>query len=171
MGADGAVGPPELIAMKGGALTVAAVGRLKGREWKLAQADYLKRLERYTKVTLVEVKDAVGKGQPDAVAKQKEGEGLLKATEASQRIILLTESGKEMDSPELAAWLRTLIERHGRVAFLIGGPLGFSDEVTAAAHEHIALSRLTFPHEIARVLLLEQLYRAFTILNHEKYHK
>lgn len=150
---------------------MAAVGRLKGREWKLAQADYLKRLERYTKVALIEVKDAVGKGQPDAIAMQKEGEGLLKVAEASQRIILLTESGKEMDSPELAEWLRTQIERYGRIAFLIGGPLGFANEVREAAHEQIALSRLTFPHEIARVLLLEQLYRAFTILNNEKYHK
>ena len=157
--------------MKGGTLTITAVGKLKAREWKAAQAEYLKRLQRYTNVKLVEVKDAVGKGQPDAVAMQKEGVALLKTAESSRRIILLTEFGKEMDSPELARWLRREIEMYGRVAFLIGGPLGFSDEVKAAAHEQIALSRLTFPHEIARILLLEQLYRAFTILNNEQYHK
>ncbi|MBP6806203.1 MAG: 23S rRNA (pseudouridine(1915)-N(3))-methyltransferase RlmH, partial [Chloroflexi bacterium] len=76
-----------------------------------------------------------------------------------------------LTSPALAQFLQKQIEVHGRLAFLIGGPVGFSDDVLAAAHHQIALSPLTFTHELARVIFLEQLYRAFTILNGENYHK
>lgn len=157
--------------MRGGTLTIAAVGKLKAKAWKSAETDYLKRLKRYTNVRLVEVKDAVGKGMADEAAMKKEGEGLLKAAEGSQRIVLLSEFGREMTSPQMAKWLRNEIVAVGKISFLIGGPVGFSDEVRAAAHDQIALSQMTFTHEMARVLLLEQLYRAFTILNNEKYHK
>jgi 23S rRNA (pseudouridine1915-N3)-methyltransferase len=76
-----------------------------------------------------------------------------------------------MSSVELASYLRTGLETHGELAFLIGGPVGFDPAAVAAVHDRLALSRLTFPHELARVVLLEQLYRAFTILHGEPYHK
>lgn len=151
-------------------LLVIAVGKMKTRPWKLAQDDYLKRLKRYGKVALVEVKDSVGRGFPDDVAMQREGDLLLKAGEGS-RLILLTPIGQPLTSEQLAEFLAQQSMHYGRLSFLIGGPLGFAPEVTAAAHEQLALSPMTFTHELARVLLLEQLYRACTILNNEPYHK
>lgn len=152
-------------------IIVAAVGKLRGREWTVIQADYLQRLQRFTGVRLVEVKDAVGRGYPEAVAMRREGEQLLKATTTAQRRILLTENGKEMSSKELAAFVQSQLETYGQIAFLIGGPLGFANEVVKAVDVRLSLSRLTFPHEMARIIFLEQLYRAFTILQGQKYHK
>ena len=88
-----------------------------------------------------------------------------------QRLVLMTAGGRQHSSPELAAWLQTQLEQVGTLAFLIGGPVGFDPATIAAAHEQLALSRLTLPHELARVVLLEQLYRAFTIIHGEPYHK
>jgi 23S rRNA (pseudouridine1915-N3)-methyltransferase len=105
------------------------------------------------------------------VAKDREGQKLLKASAAAQRRILLTEDGREMSSKKLARFVRSQLETYDRIAFLIGGPLGFADEVIAEADFRLALSQLTFPHEMARIIFLEQLYRAFTILKGQKYHK
>jgi 23S rRNA (pseudouridine1915-N3)-methyltransferase len=154
-----------------GAIDLIAVGKLRGKAWQLAQADYVKRLGYYTRLNLVEVKDFVGQSLPEAVAKQREGELLLKAAGAANQIILLTPEGRELSSPELAEFVQRGVEVNGRLAFLIGGPFGFSDEVVRAAGQQLSLSRLTFPHELARVIFLEQLYRAFTILRGESYHK
>jgi 23S rRNA (pseudouridine1915-N3)-methyltransferase len=152
-----------------GRITVAAVGKMRERHWQTAQEEYARRLARYTDFSLVEVRDAVGRSLPDSVAVARETEQLLAAARPS-RIILLSPEGRPMDSPELAVFLRGQLETHGELAFLIGGPLGF-DPAVNAAHDRLALSRLTFPHELARVVLLEQLYRAFTILHGEPYHK
>lgn len=156
---------------KMGQIDVAVVGRVKKNQWQTAQDQYLKRLKRYTSLSLIEVKDSVGRGFPDSVAVQREGEDLLKATSKARRRILLTAQGEQLSSEELAHFLAHRIERYGHLAFLVGGPLGFAPEVESAADDHLSLSRLTFPHELARVILLEQLYRAFTILRGEKYHK
>ena len=154
-----------------GHITVVAVGKMRKSHWKTALDDYQKRLERYTNFKLIEVKDAVGRGAPDAIAIQKEGEQLLNAAQDAHRLIALTENGRQMTSPRLAKYVQRQVELYGRVTFLIAGPLGFSDDVLAQCHEQLSLSPLTFPHELARVILLEQLYRACTILNGEKYHK
>jgi 23S rRNA (pseudouridine1915-N3)-methyltransferase len=153
-----------------GHVTVVAVGRLKERHWQTAQDDYARRLGRYTDFKLVEVRDAVGKLLP-GVALGREGEQVLAAVPKGARVIRLAADGQEMSSPELAAYLESRLEAHGELAFLIGGPLGFDATVIAASHDQLALSRLTFPHELARILLLEQLYRAFTIMHGEPYHK
>ena len=84
---------------------------------------------------------------------------------------MLSLDGRELSSEKLALYLSGQIEDHGHLAFLMGGPLGFAPEVETAAEDRLALSRLTFPHELARIVLLEQLYRAFTILRGEPYHK
>jgi len=152
-------------------IVIAAVGKLRSREWQAVQADYLQRIQRYSNVRLVEVKDSVGRGYPDAVAMRREAELLLKASTAAQRRILLTSEGKEMSSTGLAAFIQKQMENYDQIAFLIGGPLGFADEVNAEADARLSLSRLTFPHELARIIFLEQLYRAFTILRGQKYHK
>ena len=154
-----------------GRLTIAAVGKIKNRAWLAAQDDYVKRLSRYTSLNVVEVKDVMGRSVPDEVALVREGEQLLQAAKDSHRLVALTPTGKLRSSPNLARWLQKRAVDDGRIAFLIGGPLGFSDEVLAACHEQISLSPLTFTHELARILLLEQLYRACTILAGEQYHK
>ena len=154
-----------------GHLAIIAVGKMRTSHWLAAQEAYLARLPHYCDVELLEVRDGVGAGLPDAVALQKEAERLLKVASDSQRLIALTPTGQHTTSENLAKFVAQQLERYGRIAFLIGGPLGFAPEVTQAAHTQLALSYLTFPHELARVLLLEQLYRAFTILNNEPYHK
>lgn len=154
-----------------GKITIITVGKLRNEHWRTAQRDYLKRLRRYTQVSLVEVRDAVGRSLPDDVAMQREGAALLAAAKDARRTIALNATGKQIDSPQLAEFLRKQIEVYGSVAFLIGGPVGLAPEVLATCDDQLSLSSLTFPHELARVILLEQLYRAATILGGEKYHK
>lgn len=154
-----------------GHITVAAVGRLREAHWQAAQADYVKRLSHYTDFRLTEVKDAVGKSLPDSVAMAREAEQLLAAVPRGARLLLMDAGGQQMTSLELAGYLQTQLEVHGKLAFLIGGSAGFDAAIIDAADDRLALSRLTFPHEMARVILLEQLYRAFTILRGEPYHK
>jgi 23S rRNA (pseudouridine1915-N3)-methyltransferase len=153
-----------------GHITIAAVGKLRASHWQRAQADYVRRLEHYTVFNLIEVKDIVGKSMPGAVAVAKEGE-LLLAAATGRRTILLSEDGRLQTSNQMAETLRAQLEQFGHLVFLIGGPIGFDEAVKAAAHDKWALSPLTFTHELARVILLEQLYRAFTILHGEPYHK
>lgn len=154
-----------------GTIDLIAVGKIRSQVWQAAQADYVKRLGYYTRLNLVEVKDFVGQGLPDGVAMQKEGELLLKAARPVGQIVLLSPEGRVLTSPGLAQFVQKQVEGYGRFAILIGGPLGFSHEVIAAAHHQLSLSPLTFTHELARIIVLEQLYRAFTILNGESYHK
>jgi len=154
-----------------GKIMIVAVGKLHGVYWRAAQQEYLARLRRYTDVTLIEVKDVVGRGTPDGVAMQREGEALLAAVKGAHYTLALTPTGRQMDSPQLAEFLRKQIEVYTSLAFVIGGPVGLAPQVVAACNEALSLSALTFPHELARVILLEQLYRAATIIGGEKYHK
>lgn len=154
-----------------GHVTVVAVGKLRGRHWQAAQDDYARRVGRYIDYVLVEVKDVAGRSVPDAVAIAKEGEQLLQATPDGARRILLTPDAPVVTSTQLARKLQQGLQNFGHLAYLIGGPLGVSDSVVAAADERLPLSALTLPHELARIVLLEQLYRAFTIIYGEPYHK
>lgn len=153
-----------------GQITLITIGKLKMKPWQLAQAEYSQRLGFYTRLNLVELKDVVG-SLPDAAAVAKEGELLGNAAAAIPCRVALTPTGQPLTSPQLADFLQKQIELYGHLAFLIGGPLGFSNDILATCQHQLSLSRLTFTHEMARVILLEQLYRAFTILNGEKYHK
>ena len=154
-----------------GHITIVAVGKLRERHWRTAQEAYVQRLQHYTNLGLIEVKDVVGKSQTDSVAVAREGERLLAAVPRGARVIAMTAGGQKMTSPGLSDYLQAQLETYGELAFLIGGPLGIDPAVAAAAPERLSLSPLTFTHEMARVILLEQLYRAFTILHGEPYHK
>ena len=154
-----------------GQFTLVAVGKIKTRHWRQAQDDYHGRITHYVNFDLIEVKDAVGRSLPDARAMQQEGEQLLKATADFPRRLALTPDGKLYRSQAFSRLLRRELELYGRVAFLIGGPVGFAPDVLDQCHGRIALSPLTFTHELARVVFLEQLYRAFTIMRGEQYHK
>ena len=131
----------------------------------------MERIHRYAPLNLVEVKDRVGQGMADAAAVQKEGEDILEAADEASALIVLVPGGKTMESAVWAENLRKLSETYQRLAFVIGGPNGLSAAVLKKSRMQLSLSPMTFPHELARVIFLEQLYRAFTILNHEKYHK
>ena len=150
---------------------VVAVGRVREKHWRAAQEDYEKRLGRYVDFQSVDVKDSVGSGAPDLAALRQEGERMLAAVKGVRRLIALTPEGDAFTSPAFASFLRKQIETYGRLAFLIGGPLGLSGQALDACQERVSLSPMTFPHEMARVVLMEQLYRSATLLSGEKYHK
>ena len=151
---------------------VVAVGKLRGSSFAAAAQDYLERLRHFLDVEMIEVKDRVGKGKSDPQAIVEEGQALLKATHGSPRIVALALQGEEYTSEDFARLLQSFVESGvRRVDFVVGGPVGLADEVMKAAHLRLALSTMTLPHELARVVLLEQIYRGCTILAGTKYHK
>lgn len=151
-------------------LRVVAVGRDRSGLFAPAVDEYAKRLGRYSKFELEEVSEAKRHaGTPRA--KEEEGETLLARIGKGERVVLLDERGDEPTSVELAKRLARWLERGQDVTLVIGGSDGLSEGVRARAQETLALSKMTLAHRLARVVLLEQLYRAFTILKGEPYHK
>jgi len=149
---------------------VAAVGRVKEPHWRAACDEYLKRLRPYATVEVVEIADRdIGPDEARAVA--AEGADLLRAIPDGSYVIALDLGGTQRTSERFAAELAELMVR-GRsdVTFVIGGAAGLAPEVRARADESLALSKMTLPHQLARVVLLEQLYRAFRIMRNEPYH-
>lgn len=134
--------------------------------------EYLKRLKHYAELEAIELPSLKNAGKLDEAAQKKaEGEQQLAKIAASDRLVVLDDRGKEFASPELAEWFqKQQLAGYKRLVFLIGGPFGFSDEVYKRADVKMSLSRLTFSHQMVRVILAEQVYRAFTILRGEKYH-
>ncbi|WP_315323225.1 23S rRNA (pseudouridine(1915)-N(3))-methyltransferase RlmH [Stomatobaculum longum] len=157
-------------------VTLLTVGSLKERYWREAVAEYEKRLSAYCKFRLIEVKD---EKTPDAIdsaasrrVRQKEGERLLERIDARALVVTLEIQGKKFDSEGFAAEMEKLEERsRGELCFVIGGSLGLSPEVSARAALHLSFSDFTFPHQLMRVLFLEQLYRSYRIRTGAPYHK
>lgn len=157
-------------------VTLLTVGSLKERYWREAVAEYEKRLSAYCKFRLIEVKD---EKTPDAIdsaasrrVRQKEGERLLEKIDARAFVVTLEIQGKKFDSEGFAAEMEKLEERsRGELCFVIGGSLGLSPEVSARAALHLSFSDFTFPHQLMRVLFLEQLYRSYRIRTGAPYHK
>ena len=155
---------------------IVAVGRMKEKPYRAMADEYLKRLSRYGKFREVELEDlpepANSSGAIEAQIRKKEGEAILKAIRPGDYVIALTIPGRQWDSPGLARHLDELASRGaGDPVFVIGGSLGLSPEVIARADEELSMSAMTFPHQLARVMLLEQLYRCCKILSGERYHK
>lgn len=149
-----------------------AIGRTGDQAIKSCIDNYLSRLKHYAQVeTLViaDVKDT--RNMSHEQQKTAEGERILRAIESGDRVVLLDERGLQPTSTELAALLqKRMASGLRRLVFVIGGPYGFSPAVYNRADAQLSLSRLTFNHEMVRLIFAEQLYRAFTILNHEPYH-
>ena len=157
-------------------VTILAIGHLKEDYWKKAIAEYAKRLSPYLKLEILEVDDEKTPDQASAAEeeqiKRKEGERLLKKLPKDACVIALAIDGRQFDSESLAAHLeKHMVAGDSHLAFLIGGSLGLSQEVLKAADEKISFSKLTFPHQMMRVILLEQVYRCMRILRGEPYHK
>ncbi|MDZ7361276.1 MAG: 23S rRNA (pseudouridine(1915)-N(3))-methyltransferase RlmH [candidate division KSB1 bacterium] len=149
-----------------------AVGKLRDPIWTPAVTQYGQRLQNYAKFDLIEVRDAVGKGLPDSAALAEEGKLILRTLEPGNYLIVLDRHGKPFSSEQLAQALQKLIDTGIRTMdFVIGGPIGLDHTIIAKANLRLSLSAMTLPHELARVVLLEQLYRALTILRGEPYHK
>jgi len=151
-------------------LRVVAVGRDRSGLYAPAVAEYAKRISRYARFELVEVPEA-RKHAGTARARDEEGEAVLARLDPRERVVLLDERGEEPTSAELAARLGRWLAGGKDVAFVVGGSDGHGAAVAARADDRLALSRLTLAHRLARLVLLEQLYRAFTILRGEPYHK
>lgn len=156
-------------------ISILAVGKLKDRFFEEGCAEYARRLARYCTLDLREAADEKAPENlspaQEEQAKGKEGKRLLALLDPRDHVIALTVTGKAYTSEGLAQRIGVLRDQGKNVSFLIGGSLGLSKEVVDRADEELSLSKLTLPHRLARLVLLEQLYRSFKILNHETYHK
>lgn len=157
-------------------VTVICVGKLRERFFADAAAEYLKRLRRLMPVTVIEVPDEPEPVQPGEVQNEmtlrREGERILARLSDRDHVIALCVDARQYESPELAARLDGLFTQgKSHIIFVIGGSLGLHPSVLARADERMSMSRMTFPHQLARVMLLEQLFRAAKINAGERYHK
>ena len=152
-------------------LTIVSVGKLKERYFRDAADEYLKRLTPYARVDEVEIPDRdLSRGEDRG--RTEEGADVLRALPDGAHVVLLDIAGRELSSEQIASWLDALaLDGRSSVAFVIGGASGVAAEVAARADERLSLGRITLPHQLARVVLLEQLYRAFRISRGEPYHR
>ncbi len=157
-------------------IKIVCVGKIKESYFSQAVAEYVKRLSAYGKIEITEVADEKTKeGASDnenALVIKREGVRILEKLSEREYVIALAINGKRYSSEDFAAHLNELgVRGQSRLVFVIGGSLGLSDEVLKRADERISFSDMTFPHQLMRVILTEQVYRAFRIMNHEPYHK
>ncbi|WP_300710135.1 23S rRNA (pseudouridine(1915)-N(3))-methyltransferase RlmH [uncultured Desulfovibrio sp.] len=156
--------------MAGKPLRIVCVGKIKTPFWREAVEHYAQRIRRWRPLDMTEVRDGDA-SLPTARRNEQEARRLQEALTPQDAAIVLDERGASLTSPQLAALLQKLDqEAAGRPCFIIGGPFGLTDEVRAAARRVISLGPMTLPHELARVLLLEQIYRAECIVRRIPYH-
>lgn len=157
-------------------LTFLVIGKLKESYWSDAVSEYSRRLSKFAKVEWIEIEDERIPDQPSEAQKtaviEAEGRKILAKIPKDAYLITLEIEGDELSSPQFADVLGKIgTYDNSRIGFVIGGSLGLSPEVKARAKKALSFSKMTFPHQLMRVVLLEQIYRAFTILNHITYHK
>jgi rRNA large subunit m3Psi methyltransferase RlmH len=157
-------------------IDILTVGKLKEKYFKQGIAEYLKRIGPYARVSVVEVADEKAperlSGAEIEQVRQAEGDRLLKRLSERTYVIALAIPGKQMDSEDFAAKISELATYgHSSIAFVIGGSNGLSDEVLQRADFQLSFSKFTFPHQLMRLILIEQIYRAFKIIRGEPYHK
>lgn len=151
-------------------IEVWAVGKLKHRELESSINQYLKRIRKYQSVGIDEIVIKARSTDAD-VLRKAEAEKILSKLTDGDFLILMDEKGKNYSSVEFARFIqKTLMHSSSRIVFLIGGAYGFDGSVYDRAQHQVRLSAMTFPHDLARLILIEQLYRAFSILNHSPYH-
>lgn len=158
------------------AVTVICVGKLREKYFADAAEEYLKRLKRIMPVTVIELPDEPEPAQPsdklNEAVMRREGEKILQKIGAQDYVIAMCIDGKQYESTELARRMSGLFTQgKSHVTFLIGGSLGLHLDVLKRANERMSMSKMTFPHQLARVMLLEQLFRAAKINAGERYHK
>lgn len=157
-------------------VTIISVGKLKDAFFEMASDEYLKRLKAFARVNIIEIKAGIlsenpGDSEINAVL-EKEGEEILKRIPASARVVALCIEGKLYSSEELAGLLaNTALSGCSHIVFIIGGSYGLSSRVKGRSDIRLSMSRMTFPHRLARIMLLEQIYRGYKINSGESYHK
>jgi 23S rRNA (pseudouridine1915-N3)-methyltransferase len=152
-------------------INVISVGNVKEKYLQELIADYKKRISKYAKIELIELKDESNKINENVV-KETEGERILSSIKEGFYVILLDLKGQMLDSISLSKKLDEISTYHSsKIAFIIGGSFGVSEDVKKRANYMLSFSKMTFPHQLAKGMLLEQIYRSFKILNNETYHK
>ena len=156
-------------------IKIYAIGKIKDF-YKLGCDEYIKRLSSYTQVEVVELKDEPIPDKPSESeilkAKKSEGNRVLSCLKDKEYLIALDLNQKEMTSEAFAKYLNNkLVSNGANISFVIGGSYGLSNELKSRVNDSVSLSTLTYPHQLARLVLLEQIFRAFKILNNETYHK
>lgn len=157
-------------------ITVISVGKLKERYLKLGIEEFSKRLSKYCKLDMIELDDEKCpenlSDKDMEIVKNKEGSKILSKIKSNSYVIALAIDGKNLSSEELADTISKLAVRgNSHITFVIGGSLGLADEVLKRADYKLSFSKMTFPHQMMKLILLEQVYRAFRINNNEPYHK
>lgn len=157
-------------------IKIYCIGKLKEKYFVDAQNEYLKRLERFAKVEIIEINDLPipfnSSLKEEEILKDKEFDLLLQKLDKSSYVIALDLNGKQYDSVKFSQKIDSLMSNSvANIAFLIGGSLGWSKKINEIAKEKLKLSEMTFTHQMTRVILLEQVYRSFKILKNETYHK
>lgn len=157
-------------------ITIISVGKIKEKFMNSAVEEYVKRLSRYCRLSIIEVPDEkapenLSEKEMEQV-KRAEGENILKHVKEGMYTIILDIQGKMLSSEKFAEMLEGLgLQRNNNIAFIIGGSLGLSEDVRRRADYRLSFSPMTFPHQLMRVILLEQIYRGFRIMKNEPYHK
>ena len=157
-------------------ITILTVGKIKKKYLKDAIAEYAKRLSRYCKLEIVEVADEKTIENASQVLetqiRDKEAERLMKYIREDAYVITLEIKGKQLTSEELSEKINQLgIQGKSHIIFVIGGSIGLGDEILKRSDYALSFSKMTFPHQLMRVILLEQIYRSYRIINGEPYHK
>ena len=144
-------------------ITILCIGKLREKYWVDAAAEYIKRLGKYCTLQIDELRESTP---------EEEGANILRRLKKDDFVVVLEISGTELDSAGLAAKIESLaLSGKSKVVFVVGGACGLSSEVVQNADYKLSFSKMTFPHQMMRVILLEQLYRCFKIIKNEKYHK
>lgn len=157
-------------------ITIISVGKLKEKYLKLGIEEFSKRLSKYCKLDMIELDDEKcpeNLSEKDMeIVKNKEGQKILSKVKSNSYVIALAIDGKNLSSEELADTMSKLAVRgNSHITFIIGGSLGLADEVLKRADYKLSFSKMTFPHQMMKLILLEQVYRSFRINNNEPYHK
>ena len=148
-------------------ITIIAVGKIKEKYYNDATSEYLKRISKFHKINIIEV----DKEKDENTSLVKEKEYILKHIKPKDYVIALDIEGKEMNSKTLAFKINEIFNHNSNLVFIIGGSYGLHEDIKQIANYRLSFSKLTYPHQLFIVILLEQIYRSFKILNNETYHK
>ena len=153
-------------------ISIVAVGKIKEKSLSQLIEEYKKRIGAYSKIEIIEVSDEPNDRLSDEKVKEIEGQRIIKQLKKDSYVILLSLKGKQMDSIKFSKEIEKInTYNSSHITFVIGGSVGVSEQVEQRADLLLKLSEMTFPHNIARLLILEQIYRSYKILNNETYHK
>lgn len=150
-------------------IKIICVGKIKEKFYKEAIIEYEKRLSKYTKINIIEVEDI--NLNNETIIKKKEAELIQKHIEPKDYVITLEIEGKQLTSIELSEKIQQLEITNPNITFIIGGSYGLDEQIKNISNYKLSFSKLTFPHQLFRIILLEQIYRAYKIKNNESYHK